>query len=66
MQLNRLAYNTATGKASKTKHVVPIEQTIYPDRFMFKNREKIIAMEQSIAAQTTQIKNLEACLKQYT
>lgn len=39
MQMNRLVYSEALQEATKHRHKVAIEKTIYVDRYMIQNKK---------------------------
>ena len=50
----------------KKQHKHPILQTIYPDRFMYKNRTEVEALRKKVATLRKKIAFLKDCLAKYT
>lgn len=63
-QMNRLKFEG--GSAKKMLHEVKFDKVIYPDRFMFSNREQVEAKRNQVKRLRANITFLEGCLRKYT
>ena len=63
-QMNRLKFEG--GSAKKMLHEVKIEKTIYPDRFMYQNREEVAQKRLQVKKLRDNIQFLESCLAKFT
>ena len=63
-QLSRLKFEN--GRVVKSHHEFPIQREIYPDRFMFENREQVEELRKRVKVLRDKIKFLEECLSRYT
>ena len=50
----------------KNNHKHPILQTIYPDRFMLENREKVEDLRKTVSILRKKIAYLKTCRQRYT
>lgn len=54
------------GHLTKKQHKHPIFPVIYPDRFMYRNREQVEALRKQVASLRKKITFLKDCLAKYT
>ena len=50
---------------TKMNHSFPIKTTIYPDRFLYKNKDEVDKLREEVAVSGKKIYYLRQCLKKY-
>ena len=64
-QLNRLEYDRNRQQMTKKNHPFPIKTTIYPDRFLYKNKDEVDKLREEVAVTGKKIQYLRQCLAKY-
>ena len=54
------------GNFMKMQHKHPVHTQIYPDRFMYSNRNEVESLRKKVAMLRNKITYLKDCLKKYT